>query len=350
MFALSALVDAAVPPSPLPLAGDAIDLRDLPAEYRFPVPGVPAIKLPKRPEQVTVALVDAGNAAPLLWTALTRPVHRIPLGAHDGERRAALVTGCLEGDALVVVEARLAVRPGSSRHRPPELTSVAFATAHGNDEAVDLLERLWADADPSAHAAAAGPRALWLGGDPARAVAGGGHRVGGVCAAFGLRAEIVVDAPRHVQQVVARIGNGPPGYLILWRSQAHGVEPAVAAFRAASEGEIIELAEPALDDALLELRWALADLGLDGHLPSEAAPLDKPAPAAGEERYYIKHHGSATGDRMIEVADCGHGQWGSDARRKAPRAYKGITAGVGVTLQALFRCAKCSKNRWRARF
>lgn len=350
MFALSALVDAAAPPPVVPLVGDGVDLRDVPAEYRFPVPSIPAMRLPKRPTQVVTALVDAGDAAPFLWAALTAPVHRVPLAAAAGERRAALVTGCLVDGALIVAEVRLALRPGPNRHSPPELTAVGLTTAHDSDAALDLLERLWADADPAARAAVGGPTALWLGGDPARAAEGGAGRVRGVCAAFGLDGEIVADASRHVHEVAARMGSGPPGYLIVWRPHAHGVDPAVTAFRRAAEGEVIELAEPALEDALLELRWALTDLGFDGRPPSGSAESDKPAPLAGEERFYIKHYGSKVGDRMIEVLDCGHGQWGSDQRRKAPRATKGIVVGVGVAPQALFLCAKCSKNRWRARF
>jgi hypothetical protein len=350
VFALSALVEAAVPVSSVPLVNDAVDLRSLPSEYRFPVTGVPALRLPKRPDLIAEALVTSSDRAPLLWTALTTPVHRVPLTSDLGQRRAALLAGCLVGDDIVVAEVRITVRPGPTRHSPPDLTDVALATAADPDAAMDLLELLWRDADKAARGAVSGPRALWLGGDPARAAPGGDMRVRGVCAAFGLHGELVVDAARHVRQVAARVGSSPPGYLLIWESQARAVEPAVAAFRAAAEGEVIRLVEPAFDDALLELRWALADLGLDGRPPPEPEATGRPAPVDGEERYYIKHHGSKAGDRMIEVVDCGHGQWGSDQQRKAPRAWKGITADVGVAPKTLFLCSKCTKNRWRARF
>lgn len=350
MFALSALVDVAVPALPVPCVGDAVDLRSLPSEYRFPVTGIPALRLPKRPQLIAEALATSGDRAPLLWTALTTPVHRVPLASGDAERRAALLVGCLGGDGVVVAEARITVRPGPSRHGPPNLTDVALATASDPDAALDLLELLWRDADKAARGAVGGPRALWLGGDPARTAPGGDMRVRGVCAAFGLHCEVVVDASRHVRQIAARVGSSPPGYLLIWESQAHGIDPALAAFRAAAEGEVIRLVEPTFDDALLELRWALAELGLDGRPAPEPEVTGSAAPVDGEERFYIKHYGSKTGDRMIEIVDCGHGQWGSDQQRKAPRAWKGITAGVGVVPKALFLCSKCSKNRWRARF
>lgn len=350
MFALSALVDAAAAPSAVPYVGDAVDLRALPAEYRFPVAGVPALRLPKRPERVASALEAAGQQAPLLWSALTAPVHRVPLTSPPDERHAALVAAVPGDDGIVVVEARLAVRSGPSRHSPPELVDLTLTVATDSEAAVDLLGALWRDSLAPARAAAAGPRLLWLGGDPNRAIPEGEMRIRGLCAVFGLRAEVVVDASRHLQQVSARVGSNPPAFLSVWQPEGFGVEPVVSAFRAASEGEVVLLSEPALDDALLELRWALADLGLDGSAPAEETEAERPAPADGEERFYIKHHGSKTGDRMIEVKDCGHGQWGSDQQRKAPRASKGITGSVGRAPSALFLCSKCTKNRWRARF
>jgi hypothetical protein len=350
VFALSPLVHAAAVPAPIPYVSGTVDLRALPSEYRFPVAGVPALRLPKRPQKVAEALAAAGEQAPMLWSTLTGPVHRVPLTAPADERRAALITGCRSDPGVAIVEARVAVRSGASRHGSSDLVEVSLAVAPNSDAAVDLLEVVWRDALPAARSAARGARLLWLGGDPGRSAAGGELRVRGVCAAFGLRAEVVVDASRHLHQLSARVGSSPPTFLAVWQPEAFGVEPVVRAFRAASEGEVVTLTEPALEDALLELRWALADLGLDGSPPPEATAEGRPVPVVGEERYYIKHHGTKTGDRMIEVADCGHGQWGSDQQRKAPRASKGIAGSVGVSPAQLFLCAKCTKNRWRARF
>jgi hypothetical protein len=180
---------------------------------------------------------------------------------------------------------------------------------------------------------------------------GGDARVAGVSATFGLQTEVVKDASRHTRQIATRLGAGPPSYLLVWRPAARGVEPAIAAFRDASaEGELVELDEPTFADALLELRWALGDLGLINGPPEMDIVPAMPPPAAGEERFYIKYRGSKTGDVMIDVADCGHGQWGSDVRRRAPRAYKGIIAGIGAVPRTLYRCAKCTKHRWRARY
>lgn len=349
MFALSSLADSELQ-LPRHIVEGLPDLRGLPSEYRFAVPGVSAVRLPKQLELLERALAEAGDEASLLWVALSSPVHRVPLVAPKGERRVGLIGGGTDGEMLVAVEARLAILPGAKRYDPSELTAVTFGSARGVDAIVERLERLWLDAEPTARAAAGGPKALWLGGNPARELHRGDEHVRAVCAAFGMDGEVVSDASRHVREVRTRLGSKPPQYLIVWRPQAFGVEPAVAAFLDATEGDVVELIEPSFDDALLELRWALCDRGLDGRPPADAMTSGTSQPASGEERFYIKHYGTKIGDRMIEVLDCGHGQWGGDKRSKAPRALKGIVAGSGVEPQALFRCAKCSKNRWRARF
>jgi len=352
VFALSGLLDTAVPLPAVPRVGNSFDLRPLAGrEYRFPVTGVPAIRLPKDVARLADMLVAAGPDAPLCWAALIGPAYRVPLLAPAMQRRAALLAACINGDKVTVALATLGVRPGPRRHSPAEIVEQCVYLAHDREDMLDLLERVWADADPAARATAGGAPALWLGGDPAALMAGGDIHVAGVCAALGLQAEIVRDASRHTRQIATRIGARPPSYLIVWCPAARAVDLAVQAFRDASaDGELIELHEPALPDALLELRWALADLGLvDGPPTADAQPA-KPPPEAGEERFYIKIGGNKVGDVMIEVADCRHGQWGSDVRRLAPRAYKGIAASVGAIPRAIFRCGRCSKHRWRARY
>lgn len=349
MFAMSALAEGASLP-PIALVDGKPDLRALPDEYRFAVPGVAAVRLPKQLELVDQALTDAREAAPLLWAALVAPIHRVPLLATSGERAFALVVGTAEDGELTTAEARLTIRQGARRYDQSELTAVSFNSARTIDAVSERLEQLWLDADPAARSATSSSRAIWLGGNPARLLERGEDRIRAVCAVFGLHGEIVADASRYVRQVGVRIGSQPPGYLIVWRPHAFGVESLVANFQDATEGEVIELLEPSLEDAILELRWALCDRGLDGKAPPEPEQPSKPKPVSGEERFYIKHFGSKVGDRMIEILDCGHGQWGSDKRAKAPRAFKGIIASVGVEPQAIFKCAKCSKNRWRARF
>jgi len=350
VFALSGLLDAAIPLPAIPRSSEGPDLRPLASkEYRFPIPSVPAVRLPRNVVCFADLLMAAGPDAPLCWAALTRAVHRVPLLAPQGQRRAALLVACADGDTAAVAAATIGVRSGPRRHSPPEIVEHRFDVAHDREGMLDLLERVWTDADPAARAAAGGAPALWLGGDPAAVLPGGDTLVAGVCAALGLQAEVVRNASRYTRQIATRIGARPPSYLIVWRPMARGVDAAVRAFRDTSaEGELIELGEPTLADALLELRWALADLGLVDGLPVSAAPPTRPA--AGEERFYIKYRGSKTGDVMIEVSDCGHGRWGSDVRRLAPRAYKGIAARVGATPRALFRCARCGKHRWRARY
>lgn len=352
MFALSRLLEAAVPVPAVPRVGDELDLRSLMGkEYRFPVPSVPAIRLPKNVVSLGDLVNASGPDAPFYWAALTSPVFRVPLLGPTPLRRAALLVACTDGSKATVALVNLAIQPGRRRHEPPELVEHVLTLAHDHEDMLDLLEQVWIEADPAARAAAGGAPALWLGGDPVAQHDGGDVRVASVCAALGLDAEIVRDASRHVRQIASRVSATPPAYLIVWRPAAQGIDSAIQVFRRASaEGQVIELHELTLPDALLELRWALVDLGLMESTPLEDAEPMKLPPEKGEERFYIKLGGSKAGDVMVEVADCGHGQWGSDVRRLAPRAHKGIASGVKSTPRALFRCSKCSKHRWRARY
>lgn len=332
---------------------DGPDLREIASlELRFPIKGVNALRLPKQTAAAGAFLAACGPDQALLWTALTDPASRVPLApaAIGGARRAAAVAAVEGPSGEVLAAAVLAVLPGASRHAPPELVSLELRQAADDDAMLDLLAWLWADADPAARAAAPGAAAVWLGGNLSTA-AGAETAVSGAGAAFGLVVEAVPDAHRRVRQVAVRLAEGPPEYLMVWQPHAYGTEDAVQAYRSATaEGEVIVLDEPALDDALLELRYALAEMGLAeaGGEPSPEAGRVPPKP--GEERFYVKGRGSKTGDVMIDVADCGHGKWGSDVRRLAPRAYKGIWHGEGVAPKSLYRCASCGKHRWRARY
>lgn len=352
MFALSGLLSDPRPLREVPSGADGPDLRDVASmEVRFPARGVNALRLPKDPSGVRPAMSGGGRDGALLWTALTDATVRIPLVEQDGVRRAALLAAVDPGGPPVLAAAVVAVRPGATRHAPAELASVGLRQADDIDAMLDMLAALHAEADPAARAAATGADAVWLGGNLAQQQ-GALAAVQGAGACMGLRVEIVPDVHRRARQVGVRLAGAPPEYLIVWRPQAHGAEPAVDAYRAASaEGEVVVLDEPALPDALLEFRYALVDLGL---ADAEGPPSDDPAgeaPAAGEERFYVKTRGSKVGDVMASVADCGHGRWGSDVRRLAPRAWKGIAAGEGGAVpKALFRCALCKKHRWRARY
>lgn len=352
VFALSGLLDTAEPASTVPRTGDGFDMRRIAAkEYRFPVPSLTAVRLPKDISRLANLGVSEADW-PLCWAALANPTYRVPLLARDGARRAALLAATTSKPGeIAIAQVTLGVRPGPRRHSPPEIVEYEGRIARDRDDMLDLLEGVWADAHPMARAAAGGLPAIWLGGDPAAVLEGGDIQVEGVCATFGLRAEIVRDASRHVRQVATRIGDRPPSHLIVWRPASRDVGAAVKAFRDASaEGELIELDEPSLPDALLELRWNLADLELLDGPPVAEKPSETLLPNAGEERFYTKIRGSKVGDVMIEVADCGHNKWGSDVRRLAPRAYKGIAAKVGAKPRALFRCSSCGKHRWRARY
>jgi len=315
--------------------------------YRF-AGSTPDLRLPKDPSALAKVLSGPDGAS--AHAVLSAPFGRVPLvGRPDGYRRAALLGAVTTAEATVLASVSLTIRPGAKQHQQPELVDASAVVASDRDSMIDMLAAHWADALPEARAAAAGASAVWLGSDPRNA---GGRLLAdaaAVSAAYGLDLEVVRDVPRMTKEIATRLGGRPPVYVVVWVPHAGAGDKALAAYQQATEeGQVVRLLEPAEPDAIVELRMQLDELGLADPTAPQAATRTPPAP--GEERFYIKSHGSGVGDIMIDVADCGHGQWGADCRRKAPRALKGITTGEGVTPSTLFRCEKCSKHRWRARF
>lgn len=344
MFALSRYLAAPCPASPAPAGPDEFRSR----AYRF-VGSHPDLRLPKDPSELA-GLLD-GPDGPVAHAVLDAPVERIALADHDGCRRAALVAAVTAGTGTVLASVRLVIRPGANKHQQPDLVSASLETAPGREAMIDLLAALWHAAHPTARAAAKAAQTVWLGTDPRDPASSLPADAAAVGAAYGLDVEVVRDANRRAREVATRLSGEPPDYVIVWTPHAAGTERALAAYEEATEdGEVVRLTEIASADALLELRLHLDDLGLADD-PSTGPPDPaRTPPTAGEERFYVKRQGSAIGDVMEDTTDCDHGQWGGDCRRKAPRAYKGIAAGEGIAPKALFKCKKCSKNRWRARF
>ena len=131
----------------------------------------------------------------------------------------------------------------------------------------------------------------------------------------------------------------------------HNAERLIRAFEAVTaDGEVICLASDTYPDVLAEARLTLVQLGLAEASNGVSDKNTRVLPAAGEERFYVKVGGGKAGDVFVSVPDCGHGQWGSDLRRKAPRAVMGVEQLEGMRPKVLFRCARCTKHRWRARF
>lgn len=304
--------------------------------------------MPKDPSALSHVLDGADGQ--VARAVLESPLGRVPLAEVDGCRRAALVSAVRDGTNTVLAAVTLTVRAGKSRHEQPELVRVSLATATDPDAMIDLLALLWADALPEFRAACPGLSTVWLGNDPRDPASTLPADIAAVGAAYGLDIEVVRNAPRMTRELAVRLGQRPPDYVFVWAPHAAGTEQAVAAYeKATEEGEVFRIVEPDSQDALVELRLCLDELGLAA-LTSQTGGTDRTAPQPGEERFYVKRYGSAVGDVMVDVQDCGHNQWGSDCRRKAPRAAKGIAAGENATLKALFRCKRCTKHRWRARF
>ena len=341
MFALRDYLSA-----PCPVV--AKDLQGLKSRvYRFPG-STPDLRLSKDPSGLAALLAEPEGAA--AWSALSTPQGRVPLRAPQGRRRVALVSAVAGADCVIALaRVTLTVVPPASKHGQPGIVDAIIDVARDRDAQIGLLMTLWEQADPTARTAAGGAPAVWLGNDPRNPASPLTEAVRALGAVYGLDIEVVRDARRRVREVAVRLAHTPPAYVLAWVPHAAGCEAAVAAFTAASEeGEVFTLVEREEADVLLELELLLDDLGLADPFPDAMSAVEPPRP--GEERFFIKGMGSKVGDVMIAVTDCGHGHWGSDARRKAPRAYKGIWAQQGAAPTALFRCEKCSKHRWRARW
>lgn len=340
MFALSGYLEA-------PCASTDADLATLRSRvYRFPG-STPDLRLPKDPSGFAALL--AGPEADAAWSAVSTPQGRVPLAAADGLRRVALLSAVVEEAGVALAGVTLTVVPPAAKHGQPEVADATVLVARDRENQVGLLAAVWAEADPAARVALAGAPAVWLGNDPRNPGSPLPEAVRALGAVYGLDVEVVRDAHRRSREVSVRLAQSPPAYVLTWAPHAVGCEAAVAAFQAASqEGEVIALVEREEADVLLELGLHLDDLGLGDPFLDAAPAADPPKP--GAERFFIKGKGSKVGDVMITVLDCGHGQWGSDVRRKAPRAYKGIWAQQGAAPTVLFRCKKCTKHRWRARW
>ena len=366
-FELSALCAASVPPVRPPGTPDSPLLAGLAGrEFRFAVPGAPAARLPRDP-QAAANLWKSISFPPQhddacwsseVWTAVMAPASRIPLTPPAGGGQEFAVLAVVEDAArlpvLAIVRIGLAAR--SCRYAHAVIDHVVAAVESDPDAMAQQLEALFIDALPQARSQAlrGAGRAMWLGGDCTVAAGCPAWRgqVEAVCAVMGLRAEIVEEPARRVRSIRTALGDTPvPGHLLAWQPKCRGAEQLVRSYRELrADGEVIVLSEATFPAALAEARHALIGLGLAEPVIGETTAGGRRPPVAGEERFYIKVGGSKAGDVLVPVPDCGHGQWRGDARRKAPRAVMGVERLEGARPRALFRCARCTKHRWRARF
>lgn len=367
MFELSALfavpVRALLPPGD----SDASPLAELRGrEFRFPVPAVPAARLPRDAQSLanlwkSVSCPPPDYCAPwwpsAVWTALTAPVSRVPLVAPvSGGQEFAVAAVVETGPTHVLAIVRIGVIARASKHAQSVVRHASAVVEADPAVMAERLEGLFLSALPQARSAAVrgARRAMWLGGDATVSAADPAwrRRIEAACAVAGLAAEVIEEPGRRVRSVQASLGSGsPPDCLLVWQPKCRSAEPLVSAFQDLNaEGEVVRVTEAAFSDALAEARLALAQLVAAAPASISDGRVARIRPTAGEERFYVKAGGSKAGDVLVPVPDCEHGQWGSDARRKAPRAAMGVELLEGIRPKALFRCARCTKHRWRARF
>ncbi|MEV0269769.1 hypothetical protein AB0H43_13400 [Hamadaea sp. NPDC050747] len=329
----------------------------------FAVQGVPSLRLPRDSQSLANLWKLLVTCSPNLterhdavWTTLSRATCRIPLtpDQHGGRRLAlaAIVTTFDSTPVLAIV--KICFAPLKSRHGTPAIVGASAIVVGEVDGMAEALEEIYREATPEAQAAVrkSGARAVWLGGS-SMADATNPHwrkHVEALGAVLGLAVEIIVEPARHMRRVQTAWGSqAPPEYLLVWQAGARGSEELVHSFKKMRpDGEVIPLAEPDITNALLESRLALISLGLPDHMP--AAEPNRTPPVPGDERFYIKTGGSKTGDILLQQPDCGHSRWGSDAKRRAPRALMGVERLEGVRPKNLYLCERCTKHRWRAKF
>lgn len=367
MFELGALRAASVSVSGPPNGSDDSALMELAGrQYRFPVPAVPAARLPRDLSSLTALreriCCSTDRADPTwraaVWTALVAPASVVPLIPFDGagQEFAAIAVVDRFGHAPALAVVRIALEPTASKWARATVVRATGNVVADPDVMAEELERLFADALPEARATQAhsATRAMWLGGDCTVSADVPKWRtlVEAMGAVMGLRIEVVEDPARRLRTVETALGEAaPPAYLLLWQSMSRGAERLIDLFsRVNPAGEVLVLAEADFQDALVESRLNLMELGLADPTPCTGNVSNRPVPGGSEERFYIKVGGGKSGDALIDVPDCGHGQWGSNVRRKAPRAAMGVELLEGVRPTALFLCARCTKHRWRARF
>lgn len=316
-------------------------------QYRLPLLGIAPLKLPKDVTPLEQWLTgDEGNVG---YAALYAPTFLVPLTSTGKPRRLALISLVSDTSGPTAVIVRVEVTPGATRFEHSVITGCDVQVARGQDLIAEFLEVMWLEADPVVGNQGHDGVALWLSPDLSRSGADAKSRISAIGAVYGYRLEYVRDASRHVGDVKSRLGDSTPELVIVWEPHGHALDGVLTSYRNASaDGDVLELSEPVFQDALIELRLELADRA--GADDSAVLVSGSTVPQSGDERYYIKFRGSAVGDRMIEVKDCGHNKWGSDQKRKAPRADKGLGATVGARPKTLYKCAMCKKNRWLAKF
>ena len=342
MFELSVLRAAWVPALRPPGDSDGSLLAELGGrEFRFAVPAVSAVRLTRDAQSLanlwkSISCPPADQPDPgwsaAVWTALTAPASRVPLIVPEGcgQELAALAVVEMAGHAPVLSIVRVAVARGASKYSPSVIHHASAVVAADLDVMAERLECLFMDALPQARSEAlrGAGRAMWLGGDRTVAAVDPAwrDRVEAVCAVMGLQVEIVEEPVRRIRSVETALGAGAvPGHLLVWQPMCRGGERLISSFQKLSaDGEVVVLSEAAFPDVLVETRLALAQLGLAEPGTGAAMEAGRRMPAAGEERFYVKVGGSKAGDVLTCVPDCGHGRWGSDARRKAPRALMGV--------------------------
>lgn len=367
MFDLRALHAAPAPALRPPPDADPSSLAELQGrEFRFPMPGIPPARLPRDPQSLanlwkSVSIPESeswGTWWPsAIWTALMTPAARIPLVASDGCGQEFAAASVIDtGTQPLMAFVRIGLIQGASKYAQPAIHH-SFAVVESDLVLMSArLEELFLDALPQARSVAmhGARRAVWIGGDNTVNATDPAWRgkIEAACAVSGLRAEIVEEPARRVRSVRSGLADGAlPECLLVWQPKARGAESVVGFYQGLTvEGEIVALPEPVFHDALDHARLALTELyplRLGSGLHDRTARIP---PAPGQDRFYVKVGGSKVGDVLVPVSDCGHGQWGSDARRKAPRAAMGVEMLEGTRPRALFRCARCTKHRWRARF
>jgi hypothetical protein len=332
------------------LRGHSIEFLSNDKPVRFPRKGDALLDALRRVEGTHGA---AGVARSV--HSLVHPDLRVPLTTQDkmtnGQRVVATASvGRSAGQDLLIL-ARLTLVESKSKYEPLSSATIDLDVVDDADDARERLESLYREAPPPARRIITRDsddayKVVWIGGIPNGTVMPYEARelLEASGAVRGAEMKFYDEPDRRPKDVLAALRASTPDVVVIWLPQARRCDEIVRFAESHPDATYLAINSEDFDIARLELRLFLDEFATRDEISANP-------PRAGEERFYRKHRGSKIGDVMMHVQDCGHDDWGPDARQSAPRARKGIEHKEGQVLAHLSLCKGCiPKHRWKGRF
>jgi hypothetical protein len=215
------------------------------------------------------------------------------------------------------------------------------------------LEGVWLDMEAGARKSPdpdfrVPTQVLWLGGsyDEVRPPERWKEQIQALGAVRGFDIEVIEQPARRFAEARNRVATAGADVLLVWTPYAGAQWANVVG--ANPRAAVHEIGERELESALLEARLTLDSVP---HRASRVEDSSRPAPGAGEVRYYKKHFARVRGgDKLLDWHDCRHNCW--VIARDAPQAEIGVAKlESGAQWSKLEKCDRCAGGGvWRATF